>query len=188
MISETLRKILFDVGVVVGGISDDEVLDLVERIVKARSVFVGGVGRSGLMARAFAMRLMHVGKTTHVVFDPTTPPILTEDLLVLCSGSGRTSSMIAIAERAQAAGAPLALVTSAIISPLGSLADTRVLLPPHIESPKPGEIISEPEIMQPVRTLFEQSLLLFLDALVLLLMGRLGVTAEEMEARHTDLE
>lgn len=188
MIPEVFRKILLDVGVVLGGVSEEEAEDLVRRIAAARSVFVAGVGRSGLMARAFAMRLMHVGRPTYVVFDPTTPPIAAGDLLVLCSGSGRTSSMVAIAERARAAQASIALITAAIISPLGALASTRVLIPPHVESPRPGQVVSEPEILQPVRTLFEQSLLLFLDSLILALMGRLGVTATEMEARHTDLE
>ena len=50
----------------------DTVLDLVDEtqldavaplLTKEKRIFVLGAGRSGLMARAFAMRLMHIGYT-----------------------------------------------------------------------------------------------------------------------------
>ena len=68
-------------------------------------IFVAGAGRSGLCMRAFGMRLMHLGKTVYVVGETTTPSIAATDLLILGSGSGRTASLLAMAEQAQRRGA-----------------------------------------------------------------------------------
>ncbi len=66
-------------------------LDQARRLVlSARRIFVAGKGRSGLQMEAFAMRLMHLGLSTHVVGDVTTPGIAPDDVLVIGSGSGRT--------------------------------------------------------------------------------------------------
>ena len=70
------------------------------------------MGRSGFMMRGFAMRLMHMGYTTYVVGETTTPAILEGDLLVLGSGSGKTSSLVAMANKAKEMGAKIALISS----------------------------------------------------------------------------
>lgn len=60
----------------------------------ARHVVVAGEGRSGFMAKAFAMRLMHLGVPVHVVGETTTPALGSADLLVAVSGSGTTASTV----------------------------------------------------------------------------------------------
>ncbi len=42
--------------------------------------------------------------------------------------------------------------------------------------------------VQPMGSLFEQSLMLVLDSLVLCLMDRIGMSAQEMFSRHANLE
>jgi 6-phospho-3-hexuloisomerase len=147
-----------------------------DRLVAARRVFVAGAGRSGFMVRGFAMRLMHAGKRVHVVGEPTTPAIERGDLLVIGSGSGRTSSLLAMARRARELGAGIVLYTIDAASPIAELADVVVMIPVPIPS------------VQPMGSLFEQSLLLVLDATVLLLMRRLGLESGAMLARHANLE
>ncbi|KAG2296968.1 hypothetical protein Bca52824_043637 [Brassica carinata] len=49
-------------------------------------VFLHGVGREGLMLKAFAMRLFHLGLSSHLVSDMTTPPISSPDLLIASAG------------------------------------------------------------------------------------------------------
>lgn len=50
-----------------------EVVDLMNAIERANRIFVMGVGREGTASRAFAMRLMHLGKEVHWIWDDTTP-------------------------------------------------------------------------------------------------------------------
>src|SRR5512140_1965311 len=81
-------------------------------------IFVAGAGRSGLCMKAFGMRLMHLGKTVPVAGETTTPSIAASDLLILGSGSGRTASLLGMAEQANRRGARVLLFTTDAESPL----------------------------------------------------------------------
>jgi 6-phospho-3-hexuloisomerase len=162
---------------------------LEERIAAARRVYVAGAGRTGLMVRAFAMRLMHLGLEVHVVGDVTAPAFQAGDLLVIGSGSGETGSLCAIARRAKALGGSLALVTIVPSSTLGQLADAVVRL--DAPSPKAASPSGGPPpraSVQPMGSLFEQSLLLLLDVVVMRLAAARGASYQEMFARHANLE
>jgi 6-phospho-3-hexuloisomerase len=161
------------------------VASLVEAILRADRLFLAGTGRSGFMVRAFAVRLMHLGFTTHVAGETVTPNLAAGDLLLLGSGSGETASLRAMAEKAHKLGAPIALVTASPRSSIGKLADVVVRLP--APTPK-GSAVQAPPSVQPMGTLFEQSLLLLLDLVVLRLMERKGVDSQAMFARHANLE
>lgn len=76
-----------------------EAEELAEQVLCAKRIFLAGAGRSGLMGRAFAMRLMHAGKDAYVVGETVTPGIAEGDLLILGSGSGETQSLIAMAQK-----------------------------------------------------------------------------------------
>src|SRR5438876_11835411 len=90
-----------------------EVTALRQAILQAPRIFVAGKGRSGLQMRAFAMRLMHMGLTVYIVDDVTTPAIVSTDLLLIGSGSGRTASLVEFAARAKSLGVRIGLITSA---------------------------------------------------------------------------
>jgi 6-phospho-3-hexuloisomerase len=149
----------------------------------ANRIFVAGKGRSGLFMRAFAMRLMHLGLTVYVVDDVTTPAIGAGDLLVIGSGSGSTASLAQYANRAKSLQARLALITAAESSPIGAQADYIMFIP----APSPKRERAGTSI-QPMANLFEQTLLLVLDVLIIQLMSDLNLTAEQMFARHANLE
>ena len=79
----------------------------------------------------------------------------------------------------------MALVTIREGSPIGEMAEIELLVPaptPKLEGP------AEAESIQPMGSLFEQSLLVVLDAVVLALMDRRGEGPETMFARHANLE
>ncbi len=185
-------RLLAELARMLKGVSGEETAVFVREVAAARRVFVAGAGRSGLVMRAFAMRLMHLGKDVHVVGDVTAPPLGRGDLLVIGSGSGKTESMVGVAGRAAAAGARVALITSAILGPLAALAHLRVrmppILPPELLSAPQAGTHADPALFQPMRTLFEQALLLWLDGVVVALMAPLGATPEAMEARHQNVE
>jgi len=156
---------------------------LVEAILTARGVFCSGQGRSGLMVKAFGMRLVHLGLRAHVVGETTTPAIGSGDLLVAASGSGQTRTTLAIVEAAKERGATTALMTAHPDSPIGRASDLVL----ELHGPITWDALHGKSI-QPPGSLFEQALLICCDALIMTLMERLGTTEEEMRARHTKLE
>ena len=56
-------------------LDEDQIAAFLDAIIRARRIFCIGVGREGLSTRAFTMRLMHLGKDAHWVWDDTTPAI-----------------------------------------------------------------------------------------------------------------
>ena len=73
--ADLLPVVLAEVESVLGGL-DHATLDAVaDRLDAAGHVVVAGEGRSGFMARAFAMRLLHLGADVDVVGETTTPAL-----------------------------------------------------------------------------------------------------------------
>ena len=159
--------------------------EFVNTIIKSNEIFVAGAGRSGYQARGFAMRLMHMGEKSYMVGDTTTPNIKDGDVLVVCSGSGETKSLVAMAEKAKSLAAKVALITINPQSTIGRLADVIIeISAPSPKSAKDGEIKS----IQPMGSLFEQSLGLFLDISIVMLMEKKGLDSDTMFGRHANLE
>jgi len=171
-----------EIGDVVSKLDQQQLAALVEAIVAAQRVFVCGAGRSLLMMRAFAMRLMHIGIEAYVVGETITPAIANGDLLIAGSGSGQTRVTLATVQAAAVRGADTAVITAHRDSDIAQICELVVIVP----APVTGAVSSVSR--QPPGSLFEQSLLVVGDALILTLMERLGTTIEEMRARHTKLE
>lgn len=166
-------------------IDPTEVTALIEAIGRAPRIFVAGAGRSGLVMRGFAMRLMHLGYNVHAVGETTTPAIAAGDLLLIGSGSGSTAGPLQSAQTASSIGATIALVTIHRESPIARLAD-HVL---SIQAPTPKlEQATGFRSVQPMGSLFEQSLGLLLDALIMQSMAKTGQDQSTMFGRHANLE
>ncbi|WP_424767642.1 6-phospho-3-hexuloisomerase [Paenibacillus sp. sgz302251] len=163
---------------------DKQMDQLVDRIAGAGRIFVAGAGRSGLMMRGLAMRLMHIGFDVYVVGDTVTRSLQKGDLLIIGSGSGETKSIVPMAEKARSLEGSVAALTLSPASTLGRLADIVVQLP---GAPKDrGE--DEAGTIQPMGSLFEQMLLLVGDAVVLRLMQKQELTGSAMYGNHANLE
>lgn len=180
-----ISQILDELGETVGHVCDSSAEKLVDAIMDAQMVFVAGAGRSGLAMKSFAMRLMHIGFETYVVGETVTPSITNKDVLLIGSGSGSTSSLVTSASKAEAIGTPICLLTIDENSPIGKLADVVLTIP--APTPKIDRDLGFRSV-QPMGSLFEQSLLLTLDAIILLLMEKTGKTPESMFNRHANLE
>ncbi|WP_025686084.1 6-phospho-3-hexuloisomerase [Paenibacillus maysiensis] len=156
---------------------------LLEDLLKSKKIFLCGAGRSQLMIRAFAMRLMQLGLNAYVVGDTTTPHSTPGDLLVIASGSGETSCLISIANSAKRNNLKLALFTTNINSKLANLADY------SINISAPNKSLDDKSVsFQPLGTLFEQKSLLMYDVIVIELMNLLNVGSQYMSQNHADLE
>jgi len=158
-----------------------QVRALEEAVLRAQALFLTGAGRSGLVARCFAMRLMHLGLPVHVVGETVTPALQPGDLLIAISGSGESATTCAVAESAAKHGAGVAAITSVEESRLARAAELALLVP--------GAGEEQPATSaQFGGTLFEQSAVVALDAIALSLQRHLRRTDEQMRARHATLE
>ncbi|WEV40299.1 SIS domain-containing protein [Lactobacillus sp. ESL0681] len=155
---------------------------LVDNILHAKHILVSGAGRSELMGRAFANRLVHLGLSVNVVGDITCPHTQENDLLLLISGSGETKKLLVEAQQAVDNHVKVAAITANSSSSLGKIADDILVIPAQS---KKSKIMTS---SQPMGALFEQASLLVCDSLVLNLMQKLGETNESMSARHADIE
>ena len=183
---QVTEQILTEVADCVRQVSTESLTQAGTLIESSSRIFVAGAGRSGLCMKALGMRLMHLGKTVHVVGETTTPSIATDDLLILGSGSGRTASLLAMAGQAKRRGAKILLFTTDATSPLAELADYRVVIP--APSYKMTQEEHDSLTIQPLGTLFEQSMFILCDGLILGLMHRAGVSSAQMFERHANLE
>ncbi|HZH58095.1 MAG TPA: 6-phospho-3-hexuloisomerase [Metabacillus sp.] len=179
-----LSKVLDELNHSVQYITDADAESLVKAIRSSNKVFVAGAGRSGFMGKSFAMRMMHMGIDSYVVGETVTANIAENDLLIIASGSGETKSLVSMAEKAKGYGAKVAVVTINPESTIGQLADIVVKMP---GSPKDQET-SKYQTIQPMASLFEQTLLLFFDSLILRYMELEGLNSNSMFSRHANLE
>lgn len=183
---EILAAITAELAARAAEVDDDAFARLGDALAAPGRVYVAGAGRSGLVMRAFANRLMHLGRTAFVVGDITTPHTAPGDLLVVGSGSGETPSVVEVARRAREAGVRVAALTLAPASTLADLADVPLVLPGA--SPKLRDDTARRASDQPGASGFEQLLWLTCDALVIALRARTGMTDADLMARHADLE
>ncbi|MGR0160798.1 6-phospho-3-hexuloisomerase [Paenarthrobacter nitroguajacolicus] len=182
-VSSNVSLILGEMANTASGIDYGQVSRLAQQISDAERVFLAGAGRSGLVLRMAAMRLMHLGKTVHVAGDTTTPAINTGDVLVVASGSGTTSGVVKAAQTALSAGARVAAVTANPTSPLAALADAVVVIPAAQKTDHGSEVSQ-----QYSGSLFEQSLFLVTESVFHSLWGATDEPAEQLWLRHANLE
>jgi 6-phospho-3-hexuloisomerase len=165
---------------------DEESIDqLLEAIISANRIFLAGTGRSGLIIKCFAMRLMQLGLSAFIVGETTTPGIVKSDLLIIGSGSGETGSVSIFAKEAKKHNARLGLITAFPDSTIGKLADIKVFISGPIEK---NILATRLTSIQYGGTLFEQSMLLVLDGMALNLMEKLNVDPSSMSQNHANLE
>jgi len=181
---------------IISSVSLEENEKAIAEILSAKSVFVFGAGRSGLVGRAFAMRLIHLGKIVHFVGDCTTPAITAEDILITISGSGKTSSVVQLAEAAKARNAKILAISSTTDSPLAEVADALVVIPIKKDSDDKGGNYLDRQLapdeqfnkITPMGTLFELSVMIYFDSIVPVMMEKLGVSESHMKNNHANLE
>lgn len=157
---------------------------LTDALVRATRIFVAGEGRSGLMGKAFAMRLMHLGLAVHVVGESTTPAVRSGDTVVAISGSGTTTGTVRVAEQARSSGARVHCVTTDPGSPLAQLCDTVLVLPAATKYRRPGEAST----VQPLSSLFDQTTHVVLDVVCLQVAQLRKVDNTAAAAAHANTE
>ncbi|MFC9771088.1 MULTISPECIES: 6-phospho-3-hexuloisomerase [unclassified Pseudarthrobacter] len=182
-VSSNLSLVLGEITDTAAAISEAELAAVSRLLERSNRIFVAGAGRSGLVLRMAAMRLMHLGLEVHVAGDTTTPAIRKGDLLLVASGSGTTGGVVKAAETAAKSQALIAAFTANPGSPLAALADAVVIVPAQQKTDH-GSGVSR----QYSGSLFEQALFVATEALFQSLWDTADVPAEELWLRHANLE
>ncbi len=180
---------------VTNSLSEEEVENFLKEILSADRVFIMGAGRSGLVAKAFAMRLMHLGLHSYVVGETITPALKRGDLLVVFSGSGKTKTIADIAETAKEIGGKISLITSNPDSKIGRISDCKVIIEQQRDPVKDDseefeirQMIGDHKSFAPLGTLFETASMIFADAVISRLMEITKTDETELKNRHTNIE
>ncbi len=197
-VKKTMAEIVGFISSAMEKIDDEQVERMIKTLIdaynKGNKVLVMGAGRSGLVARAFAMRLMHLGFHVYVLGETITPSIGNGDAVVAISGSGTTRLIVTAAETAKRNGAKIIAITSYPESDLGKLADIVVVVPGRTKKAPPyidyfsRQILGIHEPLAPLGTLFEDTTVVFLDGVIVELMRRLGKTEEDLRQKHANVE
>jgi len=175
-----VRESLRDIEDVLAAVDVREVAALIDAIEGAGDVFVAGAGRTGGIMAAFAQRLMHLGTGAHVVGETTTPRTRPGDLLVAASGSGERRTVLELARIAHKDDVRVAAVVGDCESPLAHVADVTLVVPWKERVTDRGPHLGA--------SLFEQSLLVLLDAVATTLAERRGADNRDVAERHANLE
>jgi 6-phospho-3-hexuloisomerase len=165
---EMLNTIQREIQDVLAQVREEEMEAVLGLIKKPVRIFVDGEGRSGLMAKGFAMRLMHLDYTVFVVGETITPALRRDDVFIGVSGSGGSASVVNDAQKAKKAGCKVLVITSKGDSSLASVADHILCIPGTVR----GDSGSGRNSIQLLSSLFDQSLHIALDALCLMISRR----------------
>ncbi len=190
----SIKAILDNIESAEGFLDEKSIDEFEDIIISAKNVFVTGAGRSGLAAKAFAMRLMHLGVSAYVVGETISPAINSDDCIIAISGSGETNTIVSAARIAKNRGSKVLAVTSYPESTLGQLADGYLFVKGRTKQEVDDENYMKRQIhgnytsLTPLGTAFELTTLVFLDAIVSELMEKMEQTESDLKARHTVLE
>ena len=182
-----------------GTLDQDQMAAFFQEMLSAKRVYVAGAGRSGFIAKAFGLRLMHLGLEVYVVGETITPAFQSGDTLVVFSGSGETHSMVSICGTAKELGGKICLITGSPDSKMSRMADCVVNLGDltgYYRKDKnsfeirqlTGKYRSVTSAFAPLGTLFETLALIFSDAVISALMESNKAEILDMQGRITNVE
>ena len=174
MFKESYEYIIDKVRQSLDRISVNDVNRAVRMIVDAKQIFIYGSGRSGLVGKFFAMRLVQLGFISYFVGETITPIVKKDDLVVLISNTGRTKSTVLVERIANRIGANVIAITSHEKSPLAKHAELTFIIQPR----------NRKKNLAPLGTLFEISTVIFLDSLISELMNVTSQSEENLRGRH----
>lgn len=190
----SMEFIVDNINEVIKLLDREAIKNMLQKILDGERVFVMGAGRSGLVAKAFAMRLMHLGFTVYVVGETTTPAVGQQDIVIAISGSGETRSIADLGKIVKDIGSTLITVTSKKESTLGRISDITMVLPSKTKNDHDAGGSLEKNMrgdyknLPPLGTAFEITSLVFLDSVIAQLITLTGATETELKSRHTNIE
>lgn len=193
-VKEVATWILSGVNGVIQSVDEDEINLMIKQILetKEHKILLLGTGRSGFVGRAFALRLMHLGFNVYVMGETITPALNPEDMVIVISGSGTTTTVVAQAEVAKSIGTKVVAVTSHSDSPLARIADQIIIVKGRTKIDQDFDYdrrqIKGEYDNAPLGTMFELSVMVFLDSIIADLMQKLSVHELDLRKRHANAQ
>jgi len=175
---DLFNEILLEIKNVLAKTDEKDFRKLVDVIAKSKRIFLAGSGRSGLIIETFAMRLAQMDLPVFIVGEANTPKIRTNDLLIVVSGSGKTKLTLDVVKNSKKA--KVYTITSNKKSPIAKRSSYVVQIIAKTKSNKEKSI-------EPMGSLFEQSVLIYLDSVVLGLMQKMHKKESFLKKRHSKL-
>lgn len=173
---EPLRYILKEMEGALERIDPRALEETVSSIVSSRHIFIYGVGRSGLVGQAFAVRLVQLGFDVHFVGDMTTPIVDQNDVVIIVSNTGETMSAVQTANIVRRVGAKVISITSSTNSKLAHASNV-ILEVAQVKD-------EQKKRLAPLGTIFEDAALVLFDSLVPVIMERTGQNEASLRRRH----
>jgi 6-phospho-3-hexuloisomerase len=194
-VQEMMKLMASKIRSIANTISDRDAEKFIRELLDAKRIYVVGAGRSGLVAKAFAMRLMHLGLHAYVIGETITPALNKGDVMVIFSGSGRTKAVADLAETARDIGGRICLITSNADSRIGKIANCTVIIEHHRDAVADDaaefevrQMIGDHKSFAPLGTLFETASMVFADAVISRMMEITQVDESALKNRHTNIE
>jgi len=127
-VKKVVKEILQNAAWSTEQLSEKDIKEMVDILLKAKKIFVLGVGHSGLIGKVFAMKLVQLGFNCYVMGDVTTPALNSGDVMIAISQSGETSTILTLCQKTKKLGGRIIAITSSSNSTLSKLADHSVLI------------------------------------------------------------
>ncbi len=181
---DNVEQVLNELRTSLSAVDPESVEKLVDAILGAEQVYFVAVGRVLLSLQSICKRLAHLGIRAHYVGEITEPAITEKDLLIVGSGSGSTIFPLGIARKAHSIGAKIVHIGSNPNSPMKEYAEFMVRIPVRTKEYLEDEIDS----VQPMTSLFEQSLLLLGDIVAKMIVEERGLDMKALWKYHANLE
>lgn len=113
-------------------VDNEQAMKVIRAILTSDRIFIAGTGRSGLVGRFFAHRIVDLSLDAYVVGETITPAARVTDCIIAISGSGETTYALNAVEMGRRVGAKIIAITSYPESALGKMADTIIWIPGRI--------------------------------------------------------
>ncbi|MDF1558266.1 MAG: SIS domain-containing protein [ANME-2 cluster archaeon] len=168
----------------------------VEKLLNRRGNFiVDGVGRSGFVAKAFGMRIAHLGQQAYVKGDATTPSFVRGDVYIPISGSGDTREILEAIIKARSKGVDVFPITvnesSSMVEKLKEWGyEDNIIFIPVLESDrgifhdKTPSKITTTKLNQMRPSYSEINSYIFTNAVIASAIDFLGVEEKYMKQKH----
>lgn len=173
---ELFDTALAELSAVASRIDAEEIDAACATIARARRIVLHGCGREGLH---------HLGLPVAMQGDMAAPPVGEGDLLLVSAGPGELSTVTALMRVAREAGAGVLFLTAEPGTPSAALATDVLTVPAQTMARDRGPGATS---VLPMGSVYEGALFLLFEGMVLRLRDILGVSPDEMRARHTNLE
>ena len=179
--TESIKYIQKKIKTILNQIPRKDIEKVKKLFFRSNRIFVYGAGRSGLVAKAFAIRLVHLDFQTFVIGETITGPVQKGDLVIIVSGSGETIPAVMTGEIAHNLGAKVVSITGKKDSEIAKYADITLFISAACDD-------IERRKYAPLGTLFEVSVWVLFDGFIADLLDSKNESEENMRSRHATVE